>query len=47
MLSENRLAGRGLVPPEPMRPPPGAVLPFPWVRVSIPVEIETEVKIDG
>ena len=33
MLIENRLAELGLVLPEPMRLPPGAVLPFPWVRV--------------
>jgi enamine deaminase RidA (YjgF/YER057c/UK114 family) len=33
VLIENRLAELGLVLPEPMRLPPGAVLPFPWVRV--------------
>ena len=33
MLIENSLAELGLVLPEPMRLPPGAVLPFPWVRV--------------
>ncbi|GAB2825041.1 RidA family protein [Actinoallomurus bryophytorum] len=33
MLIENTLAELGLVLPEPMRLPPGAVLPFPWVRV--------------
>jgi enamine deaminase RidA (YjgF/YER057c/UK114 family) len=33
VLIENRLAELGLVLPEPMRQPPGAVLPFPWVRV--------------
>jgi enamine deaminase RidA (YjgF/YER057c/UK114 family) len=32
VLIENRLAELGLVLPEPMRLPPGAVLPFPWVR---------------
>jgi enamine deaminase RidA (YjgF/YER057c/UK114 family) len=30
---KKRLAELGLVLPEPMRMPPGAVLPFPWVRV--------------
>jgi enamine deaminase RidA (YjgF/YER057c/UK114 family) len=33
VLIENRLAELGLVLPEPMQLPPGAVLPFPWVRV--------------
>jgi enamine deaminase RidA (YjgF/YER057c/UK114 family) len=33
VLIENRLAELGLVLPEPMRLPPGTVLPFPWVRV--------------
>lgn len=33
MLIERRLAELGLELPEPMTPPPGAVLPFPWVRV--------------
>jgi enamine deaminase RidA (YjgF/YER057c/UK114 family) len=33
VLIENSLAELGLVLPEPMRLPPGAVLPFPWVRV--------------
>jgi enamine deaminase RidA (YjgF/YER057c/UK114 family) len=30
---EQRLALLGLVLPPPMQPPPGVVLPFPWVRV--------------
>ena len=30
---ERRLADLGLQLPEPMRLPPGVVLPFPWVRV--------------
>jgi enamine deaminase RidA (YjgF/YER057c/UK114 family) len=33
VLIENRLAELGLVLPEPMRLPPRALLPFPWVRV--------------
>ncbi len=33
MLIERRLAELGLELPEPMTPPPGAELPFPWVRV--------------
>jgi enamine deaminase RidA (YjgF/YER057c/UK114 family) len=33
VLIENRLAELGLVLPAPMRLPPGASLPFPWVRV--------------
>lgn len=32
MRVERRLAELGLVLPEPMRLPPGVVLPFPWVR---------------
>ena len=31
--AEERLADLGLVLPQPLRRPPGAVLPFPWVRV--------------
>lgn len=31
--AEARLAELGLVLPPPTRPPPGVVLPFPWVRV--------------
>ncbi|MBK7063066.1 MAG: RidA family protein [Rubrivivax sp.] len=30
---EDRLAALGLVIPEPMQLPPGATLPFPWVRI--------------
>ncbi len=30
---EQRLASLGLTLPPPMQPPPGVVLPFPWVRV--------------
>jgi enamine deaminase RidA (YjgF/YER057c/UK114 family) len=33
MMIEQRLAGMGLVLPEPMKLPPGLALPFPWVRV--------------
>jgi len=33
MTIEQRLTELGLVLPEPMRLPPGLVLPFPWVRV--------------
>jgi enamine deaminase RidA (YjgF/YER057c/UK114 family) len=33
MRVEARLAELGLVLPEVMAPPPGVVLPFPWVRV--------------
>jgi enamine deaminase RidA (YjgF/YER057c/UK114 family) len=33
VLIERRLAELGLELPEPMTPPPGAELPFPWVRV--------------
>ena len=33
MRVERRLADLGLQLPEPMRLPPGVVLPFPWVRV--------------
>jgi enamine deaminase RidA (YjgF/YER057c/UK114 family) len=32
-LIEARLAAMGLVLPAPLRPPPGAELPFPWVQV--------------
>jgi enamine deaminase RidA (YjgF/YER057c/UK114 family) len=31
--SEERLARLGLVIPQPLKLPPGATLPFPWVRV--------------
>ena len=31
--AEERLAELGLVLPEPLKLPPGAILPFPWVRV--------------
>ena len=31
--AEERLAGLGLALPEPLKLPPGATLPFPWVRV--------------
>ena len=31
---EQRLAALGLTLPPPMQPPPGVVLPFPWVRVA-------------
>ena len=31
--AEERLAALGLVLPEPLKLPPGATLPFPWVRV--------------
>ena len=30
---EERLAALGLVLPEPLKLPPGATLPFPWVRI--------------
>jgi enamine deaminase RidA (YjgF/YER057c/UK114 family) len=30
---EQRLTELGLALPPPMQPPPGAVLPFPWVRI--------------
>jgi enamine deaminase RidA (YjgF/YER057c/UK114 family) len=30
---EAKLAERGLILPEPLKPPPGIVLPFTWVRV--------------
>ena len=33
MTIEQRLTELGLVLPEPMKLPPGLVLPFPWVRV--------------
>jgi enamine deaminase RidA (YjgF/YER057c/UK114 family) len=33
MLIERKLAGLGLVLPEPIRLPEGVELPFPWVRV--------------
>jgi enamine deaminase RidA (YjgF/YER057c/UK114 family) len=33
MEIEKRLAAMGLTLPEPMRLPPGVMLPFPWVRV--------------
>jgi enamine deaminase RidA (YjgF/YER057c/UK114 family) len=40
--AEERLAGLGLVLPEPLKLPPGATLPFPWVRV-----VGTRVVISG
>jgi hypothetical protein len=32
-IVESRLAALGLVLPPPVAPPPGVVLPFPWVRL--------------
>jgi hypothetical protein len=42
---ESKLTALGLLLPPPITPPAGVILPFEFVRINIPVEIEGEVEL--